>query len=136
MSWEGAGGKLAALEEFRQQKEELTEKFLLLEDQLQKQDKEYKDYMYNLEKKSVLDRDRWAGRVLGASISGAGAAWSSDPSASLLIGETALAHRLPSRAPRDPGRFMEGVRKQPSSPARPHTGTGEFLTFPLPGVVT
>ncbi|XP_045429558.1 cilia- and flagella-associated protein 157 [Pipistrellus kuhlii] len=52
------GGKLAALEEFRQQKEELSEKFSLLEDQLQKQDKEYKDYMYNLEKKSVLDRDR------------------------------------------------------------------------------
>lgn len=92
MSWEGAGGKLAALEEFRQQKEELSEKFSLLEDQLQKQDKEYKDYMYNLEKKSVLDRDRWAGRVLGASISGAGAARSSDPFASLLIGETALAH--------------------------------------------
>ncbi|EPQ17194.1 hypothetical protein D623_10025047 [Myotis brandtii] len=52
------GGKLAALEEFRQQKEELSEKFTLLEDQLQKQEYEYKDYMYNLEKKSVLDRDR------------------------------------------------------------------------------
>ncbi|KAK1334114.1 hypothetical protein QTO34_005114 [Cnephaeus nilssonii] len=52
------GGKLAALEEFRLQKEELTEKFTLLEDQLQRQEKEYKDYMYNLEKKSVLDRDR------------------------------------------------------------------------------
>ncbi|ELK26599.1 hypothetical protein MDA_GLEAN10019322 [Myotis davidii] len=52
------GGKLAALEEFRQQKEDLSEKFTLLEDQLQKQEYEYKDYMYNLEKKSVLDRDR------------------------------------------------------------------------------
>lgn len=111
VSWDGAGGKLAALEEFRLQKEELTEKFTLLEDQLQRQEKEYKDYMYNLEKKSVLDRDRCAGRVLGAFISGAGAAGSSDLFASLLIGETVLAHRLPSCAPRDPGRFMEGVRK-------------------------
>lgn len=68
MPWDGAGGKLAALEEFRLQKEELTEKYTLLENQLQKQEKEYKDYMYNLEKKSVLDRDRWAGRG-GASIS-------------------------------------------------------------------
>lgn len=60
----GAGGKLAALEEFRLQKEELTEKFESLEDQLRKQESEYKDYVYNLEKKSVLDKDRWAGWVL------------------------------------------------------------------------
>ncbi|KAF6327092.1 cilia and flagella associated protein 157 [Rhinolophus ferrumequinum] len=52
------GGKLAALEEFRLQKEELTEKLTRLEDQLQKQGSEYKDYVYNLEKKSVLDKDR------------------------------------------------------------------------------
>ncbi|XP_015095815.2 cilia- and flagella-associated protein 157 isoform X1 [Vicugna pacos] len=52
------GGKLAALEEFRLQKEELTEKFTLLEDQLRKQESEYKDYVHNLEKKSVLDKDR------------------------------------------------------------------------------
>ncbi|XP_005382472.1 PREDICTED: uncharacterized protein C9orf117 homolog isoform X2 [Chinchilla lanigera] len=52
------GGKLAALEEFRLQKEELTDKFMSLEDQLQKQENEYKDYVYNLEKKSVLDKDR------------------------------------------------------------------------------
>nr|KAF6483658.1 cilia and flagella associated protein 157 [Rousettus aegyptiacus] len=52
------GGKLAALEEFRLQKEELTEKFTSLEDQLRKQESEYKDYVYNLEKKSVLDKDR------------------------------------------------------------------------------
>ena len=32
----GAGGKLAALEEFRLQKEELTQKFMSLEDQLRK----------------------------------------------------------------------------------------------------
>ncbi|KAL6036978.1 hypothetical protein STEG23_033512 [Scotinomys teguina] len=52
------GGKLAALEEFRLQKEELTDKYLMLEEQLQKQENEYKDYVYNLEKKSVLDKDR------------------------------------------------------------------------------
>ncbi|XP_036892597.1 cilia- and flagella-associated protein 157 isoform X2 [Sturnira hondurensis] len=51
-------GKLAALEEFRLQKEELTDKFTSLEDQLQMQEKEFKDYVYNLEKKSVLDKDR------------------------------------------------------------------------------
>lgn len=60
----GAGGKLAALEEFRLQKEELTEKFATLEDQLRKQECDYKDYVYNLEKKSVLDKDRWAVWVL------------------------------------------------------------------------
>ncbi|KAM6169977.1 cilia- and flagella-associated protein 157-like [Rhynchocyon petersi] len=52
------GGKLAALEEFRLQKEEITDKFMTIEDQLQKQEDKYKDYVYNLEKKSVLDRDR------------------------------------------------------------------------------
>ncbi|XP_004849373.1 cilia- and flagella-associated protein 157 [Heterocephalus glaber] len=52
------GGKLAALEEFRLQKEELMDKFSSLEDQLQKQESEYKDSVYNLEKKSVLDKDR------------------------------------------------------------------------------
>ncbi|XP_075840474.1 cilia- and flagella-associated protein 157 [Microtus pennsylvanicus] len=52
------GGKLAALEEFRLQKEELTEKYQVLEEQLRKQESEYKDYVYNLEKKSVLDKDR------------------------------------------------------------------------------
>ncbi|XP_003470804.1 cilia- and flagella-associated protein 157 [Cavia porcellus] len=51
-------GKLAALEEFRLQKEELMDKFMSLEDQLLRQESEYKDYVYNLEKKSVLDKDR------------------------------------------------------------------------------
>ncbi|XP_021572340.1 cilia- and flagella-associated protein 157 [Carlito syrichta] len=52
------GGKLTALEEFRLQKEELTDKLTSLEDQLQKQESEHRDYVYNLEKKSVLDKDR------------------------------------------------------------------------------
>lgn len=34
---------------------------MALEEQLRKQEGEYKDYVYNLEKKSVLDKDRWAG---------------------------------------------------------------------------
>lgn len=33
----------------------------MLEEQLKKQESEYKDYVYSLEKKSVLDKDRWAG---------------------------------------------------------------------------
>uniref|UniRef100_A0A8C5KLU7 Cilia- and flagella-associated protein 157 n=1 Tax=Jaculus jaculus TaxID=51337 RepID=A0A8C5KLU7_JACJA len=52
------GAKLAALEEFRLQKEKLTDKYTMLTEQLQKQHSEYKDYVYNLEKKSVLDKDR------------------------------------------------------------------------------
>nr|XP_012627451.1 cilia- and flagella-associated protein 157 isoform X2 [Microcebus murinus] len=51
-------GKLAALEEFRLQKEELMDRFMLLEDQLRNQESEYRDYVYSLEKKSVLDKDR------------------------------------------------------------------------------
>lgn len=39
------------------------DKFMSLEDQLLRQESEYKDYVYNLEKKSVLDKDRWAGWV-------------------------------------------------------------------------
>lgn len=34
---------------------------MVLEEQLRRQEGEYKDYVYNLEKKSVLDKDRWAG---------------------------------------------------------------------------
>ncbi|XP_049629767.1 cilia- and flagella-associated protein 157 [Suncus etruscus] len=52
------GSKLAALEEFRLQKEELTEKFTQLEEQLHKQDSEYKEHIYNVEKKSMMDKDR------------------------------------------------------------------------------
>ncbi|XP_007942563.1 cilia- and flagella-associated protein 157-like [Orycteropus afer afer] len=52
------GGKLAALEDLRLQKEELTDKCMTLEKQLQKQENNYKDYVYNLEKKSALDKDR------------------------------------------------------------------------------
>lgn len=33
---------------------------MVLEDQLRRQETEYRDSMYKLEKKSVLDKDRWA----------------------------------------------------------------------------
>lgn len=37
------------------------QKFMSLEEQLRTQENEHKDYVHNLEKKSVLDKDRWAG---------------------------------------------------------------------------
>ncbi|XP_038230102.1 cilia- and flagella-associated protein 157 [Dermochelys coriacea] len=51
-------GKLAALEEFRIQKEDLLGKFAALEEQLKKQEENHKEYIYNLERKAVLDKDR------------------------------------------------------------------------------
>ncbi|XP_069799152.1 cilia- and flagella-associated protein 157 [Dendropsophus ebraccatus] len=51
-------GKLASLEEFRVQKEDLMAKFAALEEKLRKQEEEHKDMMYTLEKKAVLDKDR------------------------------------------------------------------------------
>ncbi|EDV27985.1 uncharacterized protein TRIADDRAFT_20472, partial [Trichoplax adhaerens] len=51
-------GKLASLEEFKQQKEELLEKFAEMEIKLQQQQVEHKDAIYNLEKKAVVDKDR------------------------------------------------------------------------------
>ncbi|KAM5145508.1 cilia- and flagella-associated protein 157 [Mantella aurantiaca] len=51
-------GKLASLEEFRVQKEELMAKFAALEEKLRAQEEEHKEMMYSLEKKAVLDKDR------------------------------------------------------------------------------
>ncbi|XP_053329342.1 cilia- and flagella-associated protein 157 isoform X1 [Spea bombifrons] len=51
-------GKLASLEEFRVQKEELTAKFAALEEKLRKQEEDHKEMIYKLEKKGVLDKDR------------------------------------------------------------------------------
>ncbi|KAL8174692.1 UNVERIFIED_CONTAM: hypothetical protein K2H54_051462 [Gekko kuhli] len=51
-------GKLASLEEFRVQKEELMARFADMEEQLKKQEAGHKDYVYNLEKKAVLDKER------------------------------------------------------------------------------
>lgn len=52
------GGKLASLEEFRVQKEELLAKFAKLQDQLVEQEQAHNDQIYNLEKKAVVDKDR------------------------------------------------------------------------------
>ncbi|CAJ0966720.1 unnamed protein product [Ranitomeya imitator] len=51
-------GKLASLEEFRVQKENLMAKFAALEEKLRNQEEEHKETMYKLEKKAVLDKDR------------------------------------------------------------------------------
>ncbi|XP_067398209.1 cilia- and flagella-associated protein 157 isoform X2 [Emydura macquarii macquarii] len=51
-------GKLTALEEFRIHKDDLMGKFAALEEQLKKQEEDHKEYIYNLERKAVLDKDR------------------------------------------------------------------------------
>nr|XP_028570387.1 cilia- and flagella-associated protein 157 isoform X1 [Podarcis muralis] len=51
-------GKLAALEDFRIHKDEIMSKFAELEAQLKKQAEDHKDYIYNLERKAVIDKER------------------------------------------------------------------------------
>ncbi|CAI9554905.1 unnamed protein product, partial [Staurois parvus] len=51
-------GKLASLEEFRVQKEELMAKFAALEEKLRAHEEGHKQMMYDLEMKAVLDKDR------------------------------------------------------------------------------
>ncbi|KAG5840943.1 hypothetical protein ANANG_G00194260 [Anguilla anguilla] len=51
-------GKLASLDEFRMQKEELMERLAIQEEQLKTQSKEHQLAIHNLEKKNVLDHDR------------------------------------------------------------------------------
>ena len=53
------GGKLASLEEFRVQREDLMAKFANLEQQLIDQENQYKEQIYSLEKKAVVDKDRY-----------------------------------------------------------------------------
>jgi hypothetical protein len=52
------GGKLASLEEFKVQKEDLMAKFAKLENELESNKLEHKDVIYNLERKAVVDKDR------------------------------------------------------------------------------
>merc|ERR1719228_1732025 len=52
------GGKLAALEEFKVQKEDLMAKFAMMEEELAKKDTDHKEHLYTLEKKAVMDKDR------------------------------------------------------------------------------
>lgn len=67
-----------------------------LEDQLQKQGNEYKNYVYNLEKKSVLDKDRWAGHGGGRQRGGQEPPRPDCRLPGLLMGGTALAYPLPT----------------------------------------
>lgn len=53
-----AGGKLAALEEFKIQREELMEKMEDLEQELYDIDRTHKENVYMLERKQVIDKDR------------------------------------------------------------------------------
>ncbi|CAL1529656.1 unnamed protein product [Lymnaea stagnalis] len=52
------GGKLASLEEFKVQKEELMNKFAEMENELLRKEEENQDHLYMLEKKAVIDKDR------------------------------------------------------------------------------
>merc|ERR1719494_701393 len=51
-------GKLASLEEFRVQREDLMAKFAKMEEDLAKQEQDHKEVIYNLERKAVIDKDR------------------------------------------------------------------------------
>ena len=52
------GGKLASLEEFRIQKEDLLNKFAEMEELLKSQEQDHKEQIYQLERKAVVDKDR------------------------------------------------------------------------------
>lgn len=52
------GGKLASLEEFRIQKEDLLNKFAEMEELLNTQEQNHKEQIYQLERKAVVDKDR------------------------------------------------------------------------------
>jgi len=52
------GGKLASLEEFRVQRQELLSQTAQLEAALQEQEKIHQRQIYELEKKQVIEKDR------------------------------------------------------------------------------
>ena len=52
-------GKLDSLEEFRAQREELTQKSKDMEEQLKTQEQNHKEQIYQLERKAVIDKDRY-----------------------------------------------------------------------------
>lgn len=52
------GGKLAGLEEFKVQKDQLMNKFGDMEDDMMKKEEGFKDSVYGLERKNVIDKDR------------------------------------------------------------------------------
>lgn len=50
-------GKLASLEEFKVQKEDLMNKFAMMEAELAQNEQDHKDEIYRLERKQVIDKD-------------------------------------------------------------------------------
>jgi len=54
------GGKLASLEEFQVQRQELLNETAQLEATLQEQEKIHQSEIYDLEKKQVIDKDRYS----------------------------------------------------------------------------
>ena len=54
-----AEGKLASLEEFKIQKEDLMRKFAEMEEELKQKEQDHKDEIYRLERKQVIDKDMW-----------------------------------------------------------------------------
>ena len=54
-----SGGKLASLEEFKVQKDDLMAKFEALEEELAQELENHKEATYELEKKQVVDKDRY-----------------------------------------------------------------------------
>ena len=50
---------MASLEEFKVQKEDLMAKFANMEEELKKQDEAHQEVIYNLERKAVVDKDRY-----------------------------------------------------------------------------
>jgi len=53
------GGKLASLEEFRVQRQELMTETAKLEATLQEQERIHQQQIYDLEKKQIVDTDRY-----------------------------------------------------------------------------
>ena len=53
------GGKLAALEEFKIQKEDYVLQMATLREQIAQQEADHKEEIYRLERKQVVDKDRW-----------------------------------------------------------------------------
>ena len=55
--------KLAALDEFKTQKEDLLNKLAELEQKIRLLELEHQDKLYDLEKKMVLDKDRFVEKM-------------------------------------------------------------------------
>ena len=51
-------GKLAGLEEFRMQKDDLMAKFAMMKNELEEMEQHHKQSIYELEKKQIIDKDR------------------------------------------------------------------------------